>query len=141
MLVRFPDGTTVRASALWERRAEDPERDYGLYFDRLWRPTWPADVLEWENNGVPQDPPAAAEMIREAFRRARAGGRVEIGCIAGLGRTGTALACMAILAGVPPDGAVDWVRSHYDPAAVETPEQEAWVEWFAGHVKQTAHGS
>jgi hypothetical protein len=41
------------------------------------------------------------------------------------------LACMAVLAGVPPARAVAWVRASYRPEAVETADQEAWVKWFA----------
>jgi protein-tyrosine phosphatase len=51
--------------------------------------------------------------------------------VRGSGRTGTVLACMAVLAGVPPPEAVEWVRANYRPEAVETVEQEAWVRWFA----------
>ena len=58
------------------------------------------------------------------------GERVEIGCAGGLGRTGTVLACMAILAGLPRDEAVKWVRAKYDPRAVETVEQQDWVRSF-----------
>lgn len=57
-----------------------------------------------------------------------------MGCIGGLGRTGTVLACMAILTGIAPGEAVQWVRDHYDPSAVETPEQEQWVLWFGKQV-------
>jgi len=64
------------------------------------------------------------------FSRAKNGERVEIGCVGGLGRTGTVLACMAILAGVPANQAVEWVRATYDSRAVETIEQEEWVIWF-----------
>jgi hypothetical protein len=39
---------------------------------------------------------------------------------------------MAVLAGVPPTEAVPWVRAAYRPEAVETAEQEAWIQWFAG---------
>jgi hypothetical protein len=39
---------------------------------------------------------------------------------------------MAILAGSAPGQAVQWVREHDDAAAIETPEQEEWVLWFAG---------
>jgi hypothetical protein len=39
---------------------------------------------------------------------------------------------MAMLAGFPPGEAVAWVRAAYRPKAVETTEQEAWVQWFAG---------
>ena len=66
-----------------------------------------------------------------AFARARRGDVVEVGCVGGLGRTGTVLACMAVLAGEPPDSAVDWVRREYKAAAVETSAQEQWVRWFA----------
>ena len=47
--------------------------------------------------------------------RARRGELVEIGCLGGSGRTGTVLACMAVLAGVPPAEAVDWVRTRTRP--------------------------
>jgi hypothetical protein len=38
---------------------------------------------------------------------------------------------MAVLAGVPSSDAVEWVRAAYRPEAVETVEQERWVDWFA----------
>jgi len=130
-IVTFPDGTRVRASPIAERREDDPERAYGLYLDAHWAPTWPAEVVAWQDFGLPEDPEAAARQIAEAFGRAQ-DGLVEVGCIGGKGRTGTALACMAVLAGVPGSEAVAWVREAYRPEAVETPEQEAWVLWFAG---------
>jgi protein-tyrosine phosphatase len=61
---------------------------------------------------------------------ARSGKVVEVGCAAGHGRTGTVLACIAILAGVPRDEAVEWVRSNYCRNAVEHEDQEAWVLEF-----------
>jgi hypothetical protein len=129
--VVFPDGTAVWASALAARGAE--ACDFGLYLDARWAPTWPAVVVEWEDFGLPRDGDAAAAAIRDAFARARAGEVVEVGCTGGLGRTGIVLACMAILAGVPPDDAVAWVREHYDERAVETRAQEDWPAWFAEH--------
>jgi protein-tyrosine phosphatase len=100
--------------------------------DPRWAPTWPAELIEWEDLGLAADPVGAAAQIRAAFERALRRERVEIGCAGGLGRTGTVLACMAVLAGVPAAAAVDWVRANYDECAVETPEQEAWVRSFAG---------
>jgi protein-tyrosine phosphatase len=73
----------------------------------------------------------AAQQIVGAFSRARSGELVEVGCLGGSGRTGTVLACMAVLAGVPPVEAVAWVRATFRPEAVETTDQEAWVQWFA----------
>jgi protein-tyrosine phosphatase len=84
--------------------------------------------------GLPADSDQAADQITAAFARARRGDAVEVGCLGGLGRTGTVLACMAVLAGVPPASAVDWVRREYNPAAVETSAQEQWVRWFADRV-------
>ena len=129
-IVTFPDGSRVRAVGLADRREDDPERAFGLYLDEHWAPTWPAELVAWPDFGVPEDSEGAAGQIAGAFARAQRGELVEVGCLGGSGRTGTVLACMAILAGVAPGEAVEWVRAEYRPQAVETPEQEAWVEWF-----------
>lgn len=133
-LVVFPDGTRVVASPLSSRREDDPNRDFGLYCDPAWAPTWDAVVIDWPDFGIPTDAGASATAITNAFERAQAGEHLEVGCIGGLGRTGTVLACMAVLGGVPPDEAVSWIRAKYDPRAVETEEQAAWVIWFGDHV-------
>jgi protein-tyrosine phosphatase len=130
-IVGFPDGTRVRASSISDRRVDDPERTFGLYLDDGWEPTWPATVIDWEDFGLPANPELAAQQIVDAFGRARSGELVEVGCLGGSGRTGTVLACMAVLAGVPSPDAVAWVRASYRPEAVETADQEAWVRWFA----------
>jgi len=62
---------------------------------------------------------------------AQEGKRVEVACIGGHGRTGTVLACMAVLAGVPANEAVRWVRNQYCERAVQEPSQEYWMERFA----------
>ena len=131
MEVRFPDGTVVTARALAERRENNPDRDFGLYLDPRWRPTWDAELIDWPDLGIPADPTVAATQIVKAFARAQRGDRVEIGCLFCLGRTGTVLACMAILAGVRAKDAVAWVRANYRAEAVETNEQARWVLWFA----------
>jgi protein-tyrosine phosphatase len=56
--------------------------------------------------------------------------REEIACGGGRGRTGTALACLAVVDGVPANRAVAFVREHYDPRAVETPWQGRYVARF-----------
>lgn len=134
----FPDGSRVRATPLADRRADDPERAYGLYLDERWAPSWPAAVVAWPDFGLPEEPDVAARQIADAFLRARRGELVEVGCLGGSGRTGTVLACMAVLAGVSPGDAVGWVRAAYGPEAVETAEQEAWVQWFAGWAHEAA---
>jgi protein-tyrosine phosphatase len=56
--------------------------------------------------------------------------RVEVACHGGRGRTGTALACIAVLDGVAPGAAVAFVRAGYDRRAVETPWQARYVAGF-----------
>jgi hypothetical protein len=48
-------------------------------------------------------------------------------CRGGVGRTGTALAALAVLDGLSPSEAVGWVRQRYHPMAVETPWQRWWL--------------
>ena len=131
MEVTFPNGVSVRAVGLAERDSNLNWRAFGLYLDNRWAPTWPATVLDWPDFGVPADRSVASLSIRQAYERAETGEHVEVGCAGGLGRTGTVLACMAVLSGVAASDAVAWVRSHYDHRAVETDEQADWVQWFA----------
>jgi protein-tyrosine phosphatase len=68
-------------------------------------------------------------VLRDAWERS-ATERVEIACGGGRGRTGTALACLAVLDGVPPGDAVAYVRAHYHRRAVETYWQRRFVSRF-----------
>jgi protein-tyrosine phosphatase len=70
--------------------------------------------------------------LRSVLDRARAGQRVEVGCLGGHGRTGTVLGCLAVLTGHPHGEAVAWVRARYCADAVETAEQERFVVGFEG---------
>jgi protein-tyrosine phosphatase len=79
---------------------------------------------------LPLDPGDARSAFEEAHRLAVAGRRVEVACGGGIGRTGTALACIAQLGGVRAEDAVAWVRERYHPRAVETPWQRRWVAGF-----------
>jgi protein-tyrosine phosphatase len=65
------------------------------------------------------------------LERSRSGETVEVACVGGHGRTGTVLACMAILAGVPALDAVEWVRSTCCRRAVQEPAQQYWIERWA----------
>jgi protein-tyrosine phosphatase len=131
-VVALPGGTTVVAASF---DADDPYSrdrppDYGLYFARRWQPPWPHDHVDWPDFGVPDDPAAMRASLGSVIERAQSGQRVEVGCLGGHGRTGTALACLAVLGGYPADRAVDWVWANYCRAAVETPRQEAFVAAF-----------
>jgi protein-tyrosine phosphatase len=77
----------------------------------------------------------AFQQICAVYGQAQAGERIEVGCIGGMGRTGTVLACFVVLCGLEPRDAIEWVRSNYDIRAIETSEQEQWVVWFASRLK------
>lgn len=90
---------------------------------------WPSVWLRWPDFRLPADRAEARTVLAETWGRA-AGERVEFACGGGRGRTGTALACLAVLDGVPPAEAVAYVRRHYDRHAVETPWQRRYVRTF-----------
>lgn len=132
--VTLADGTTIGGvsfdAADPYRRDVDGEPAFGVYLDPKWQPPWPHTIVDWPDFGVPADRSQLATVLGDLLARARAGELVEVGCLGGHGRTGTALACLAILAGTDPGDAVAWVRSAYCVKAVETPEQEAFVAGF-----------
>jgi protein-tyrosine phosphatase len=78
---------------------------------------------------LPSDRTATADALREAWARAETE-RVEVACGSGYGRTGTALACLAVLDGIPNREAIAYVREQYAPRAVETPWQRRFVSRF-----------
>ena len=133
-VVVLPDGTEVIAVSFDSRNpyAREVVPDFGLYLDPQWDPPWSHDHLEWPDFGVPADPAAVSAALRSLLARARGGEWVELGCLGGHGRTGTALACLAILCELPPSDAVTWVRENYCSKAVETGQQEAFVTAFVG---------
>jgi protein-tyrosine phosphatase len=128
-VVTLPGGTPVTAVSFdaIDPYSRDQQPDYGLYLDHRWRPPWVHDHLDWPDFGVPGDPVLAVTALRSLLDRARTGEQVEVGCLGGHGRTGTALACLAILAGFRAADAAAWVRARYCPKAVETAEQEAFI--------------
>jgi protein-tyrosine phosphatase family protein len=123
-LVTLPTGPRVRG-----RRISDPvsPADFALLLVDGPAPAWAHRRLRWPDFWIPTDRADALDALHEAHRRALAGERVEIMCRGGIGRTGTALAALAILDGLPPPQAVGWVREHYHRHAVETPWQRRWL--------------
>ena len=79
---------------------------------------------------LPADPADLRDALGEVWRRA-ADERAEMVCRGGTGRTGTALACLAVLDGVPAGEAVGYVRARYRRRAVETRAQQRFVARFA----------
>jgi len=90
---------------------------------------WQLDVPDY---GVPDEAGLRAILAQmlEAMRAAP-DGAYHIGCKAGIGRTGTVMACLAIMAGAVEGDPVAWLRAAYFQGAIETPGQEAFVRGFA----------
>lgn len=136
---RLPDGTWVRGRGLRRPAPAGAAPEYGLYLGsaRLRRKheariDWPCAWIDWPDFGLPRDPEDAVARIHDLYARARADQAAEVACGGGIGRTGTVVACLAVLSGVPPEKAVAWTREHYHRRAVETRRQKAWVAEFRG---------
>lgn len=127
----LPSGRLVRGRGLRHPTPEGVVPDFGLYLlNEPPQPTpWDARWVRWPDFRLPTDRDDAQDALYIAWCRAVAE-RVEVACGGGRGRTGTALACMAVLDGVPACEAMAYVRKHYDPRAVETPWQRRYVARF-----------
>lgn len=131
--MELPDGRRLRGRGLRRPLPDGQEPEFGVYllardpgpFD--WEHRW----VRWPDFRTPTSTEDAIAALRAAQERC-ATERVEIACGGGVGRTGTALAAMAVLAGVPGAEAIAWVRSRYHKRAVETPWQRRWVLKVAG---------
>lgn len=139
--MRLPSGRLVRGRGLHhgtERHrtagygtSQSVAPEFGLYL--LSKPPvslgWQSRWVCWPDLWLPIDRDDAREALLELWRRAEFE-RVEVACSGGQGRTGTALACLAILDGVPASDAIAYVRRHYSPRAVETLWQRRYVRQF-----------
>ena len=127
-MVVLPDGRRVRGTGVRKARGEVPPPEFAVYLtgreptDLRWTHRW----VRWRDFRLPDSSTAAVDALRDAHERA-GDQRVEIACGGGIGRTGTALALLATMSGVPPTEAVAWVRAHYHRRAVETRRQGRWV--------------
>ncbi|MFG1608514.1 protein-tyrosine phosphatase family protein [Actinoplanes sp. NPDC049265] len=133
-VVTLPSGLLVRGRGLREPMPGGHPPTFGAYL--LGRPPpefgWPSRWVTWPDFRLPRDPAYLRTVLREILDHARSG-RAELACGGGRGRTGTALACLAILDGVPSSQAVRWVRENYHPRAVETPWQKRFAaRWTSG---------
>jgi hypothetical protein len=129
-LLVLPSGRAVRGRGVRRPLPAGPEPAFGLYL--LSRPPvvpWEGRWVRWPDFRLPADPAELRRALAEVL--ARAGDeRVEVACGGGTGRTGTALACLAVLDGVPATQAVRYVRERYRHHAVETRRQARFVAGF-----------
>ncbi len=127
-ILRLPSGRLVRGRGLSRSLPDGARPTFAIYL--LGQPPpavpWESRWLRWPDFRLPADRDEVLPALTEAWQRAPAE-RVEIACTGGRGRTGTALACLAIIDGVPSTSAVAFVRTHYDQRAVETFWQRRYV--------------
>ncbi len=121
-VLRLPSGRLVRGRGLRYALPAGPLPQFALYLQGKSPPPGPGEWrwLRWPDWWLPADPVETRQALGDVWRRAESE-RVEVACSGGQGRTGTALACLAILDGVAPAEAVLYVREHYNSKAVETP--------------------
>ena len=130
-ILELPSGRLIRGRALLRPLPAGQRPEFGLYLlgRRPGPVAWDARWVRWRDLHVPADDADTLDSLIEAWRRAE-NERVEVACWGGRGRTGTALACIAVLDGVPPAEAVAFVRARYRRGAVETPWQRKYVARF-----------
>jgi len=131
-IVEFPGGRRIRGRGLRHPLPDGHQAEFGVYLLKHdpgpfgWDHRW----VRWPDFRTPTSTDDAIAALAEAYGRA-ASERIEIACGGGIGRTGTALAAIAVLAGVPRSEAVAWLRRRYNPRAAETPWQRRWVQNLA----------
>lgn len=130
-VLELPSGRLVRGRGLRNPFPPGPPPEFSCYllgkleFTVDWDSAW----IRWPDFRLPRDRALFDRVLREALERSGTE-RVEFACGGGKGRTGTALACLAVLDGIAPESAVDYVRGHYASGAVETPWQRRFVARF-----------
>ncbi len=130
--------------------ATPPYPDFGMYFASCWKTDlggggwtngvtikrladqryYPALVWDWPDGSTI---PVAQmnNLVEICLSKMRHGKRVDIGCIAGHGRTGTFLACLiARVEHLTGKQALETVRGRYCRWAVETHSQEKLIEEY-----------
>ena len=89
------------------------------------------DMYEPVRDFTPPDQDQIERMIEFIDQQAVRNGRpVVVSCYAGIGRTGTVLACYLVSRGSAPSDAIGEVR-RLRPGSIQTPEQEAAVYEYA----------
>jgi hypothetical protein len=132
-VLQLPSGRLLRGRGLRHPLPAGPVPEYGLYLLGSEPPPvpWESRWVRWRDWSLPADLAAARDAFVDVWQRAEHE-RVELACGGGIGRTGTALACVAVIDGVPAADAVAYVRAHYARHAAETPWQRRYVRSFSG---------
>ncbi|KIF70553.1 hypothetical protein HY68_21350 [Streptomyces sp. AcH 505] len=104
-VLRLPSGRLVRGRGLRRAMPAGAVPAFGVYL--LGKPPpevpWESRWLRWPDFRLPADRERAVALFADVWERA-ASERVEVACGGGRGRTGTALACLAVSTASPRTG-------------------------------------
>lgn len=147
------DGLHVFASAWFDKpqtshssKAEPSSQiDVGFYLDTRWasgslvtspglnlpfgkkKRSTQIVIYPWEDWGVPENRELFRRALRWLLAEAGRGKTIEIGCMGGHGRTGTALACLLVVQGLSHSKATSKVWSRYCEEAIESRTQLDYI--------------
>lgn len=143
--VEIQPGVVVHASAYLDRPPSDAWEwpEVGIYLSERWIEEMPMASYYWAgpslgphsqiallpcpDGGWPLFEPESSRVFAYALAAAKAERFVEIGCHAGHGRSGLALAALMILAGADAETAMLKVWTNYCDQAIETVGQERYL--------------
>lgn len=133
-VVEFPSGRRIRGRSWGESVCEYADVTAVLTtataqeFAERNAPGIAHDVvyISWPDYRIPRRPQQAKDQLRQLFDRA-AHERVEITCGGGVGRTGTALAMLAMMDGLAPAQAIEYVQNAYNPDSVSSHAQRGFL--------------
>jgi len=155
--------TTVTCSSYFgngNSKTLEPIPDFGIYLSTVWKsklsPFWtsgaylksvarlrayPALVVDWADVGVVKVN-WLRELVEICLCKMRQGKRIDIGCAAGHGRTGTLLACLiAKKEHLSAVRAMSEVYSRYCHHAIETRAQEDLVREYVENLLKEVEAS
>jgi hypothetical protein len=84
-------------------------------------------LFPWEDWGIPENPRVFHRAVRWLLSEAEKGQKIEVACMGGHGRTGTALATMLVVQGLDARTAMRRVRRSYCEEAIESDKQIAFL--------------
>jgi hypothetical protein len=156
---KLEGGLIVYASAWFDQPERNPYSnasgfsgapDIGFYLDGAWagetiltspgyRPPFLSRKIAegrvvlhpWHDWGVPENPRQFRRALKWLLEEAGKGMVIEIGCMGGHGRTGSALACLLAHQGLSANQSIDKVRTEYCREAIESKAQIQLVRTFA----------
>ncbi|MDR6939935.1 protein-tyrosine phosphatase family protein [Arcanobacterium hippocoleae] len=137
-VVQFPSGRRIRGRSWKVKAAEEADlslvlttvtgQEFASY--AVFPGSTESMMIDWPDERIPRRGAHAVAQLNEIWERAK-DERVEITCRTGIGRTGTALAIIAVFEGMDPDAAIEFVQKNYHPDSVKSPAQRGFLREYA----------